>query len=152
MFGLTQMARARSSLLKQIIQPARLASNAANTKEAPAKYEKTVNTVTLMGRVGADPQKRGNEQHPVVIFSLATHLNYKYESGEQQQKTEWHRICCFRPGLRDLVYQYVQKGQRVYVTGRLTYGEITDAEGVQRATTAIIADDVIFMSGTPKSA
>jgi single-strand DNA-binding protein len=50
-----------------------------------------------------------------------------------------------------LVYQYVKKGQRVYVTGRLTYGEITDTEGVQRATTAIIAEDVIFMSSGKSS-
>jgi single-strand DNA-binding protein len=48
------------------------------------------------------------------------------------------------------VYQYVKKGQRVYVTGRLTYGEITDAEGVNRQTTAILAEDVIFMS-SPKA-
>lgn len=36
-----------------------------------------VNTVTILGRVGADPQKRGNEEHPVVTFSVATHNNYK---------------------------------------------------------------------------
>lgn len=40
-----------------------------------------VNNVTLLGRVGADPQKRGSTEHPVVIFSLATHTNYKYETG-----------------------------------------------------------------------
>lgn len=40
-----------------------------------------VNKVTLLGRVGADPQKRGNSENPVVTFPLATHTNYKYESG-----------------------------------------------------------------------
>lgn len=40
-----------------------------------------INQVTLLGRVGADPQKRGNNEHPVVIFSIATHSNYKYMSG-----------------------------------------------------------------------
>lgn len=40
-----------------------------------------INEVTLLGRVGADPQKRGSVEHPLVIFSLATHTNYKYESG-----------------------------------------------------------------------
>lgn len=40
-----------------------------------------VNNVTLLGRVGADPQKRGTTEHPLVIFSLATHTNYKYETG-----------------------------------------------------------------------
>jgi len=72
-------------------------------------------------------------------------------AGEQVNKPEWHRICCFRAGLRELAYQYVKKGQRVYVTGRLTYGEIIDAHGVQRQTTGIIAEDIIFMSPADKS-
>lgn len=42
-----------------------------------------VNQVSLLGRTGGPPQKRGSEQHPVVIFSLATHTNYKYETGKQ---------------------------------------------------------------------
>jgi single-strand DNA-binding protein len=84
----------------------------------------------------------GEVRHP----NLGANILSWFSSGENNQKTEWHRICCFKPALRDLVYQYVKKGQRVYVSGRLTYGEITDAEGVQRATTAIIAEDVIFMS------
>lgn len=40
-----------------------------------------MNNVTLLGRVGADPQKRGSDERPVVTFSLATHTNYKYETG-----------------------------------------------------------------------
>lgn len=40
-----------------------------------------VNNVTLLGRVGANPQKRGTAEHPVIIFSVATHTNYKYETG-----------------------------------------------------------------------
>ncbi len=42
-----------------------------------------MNQVTLLGRVGGEPQKRGNEEHPVVIFSLATHINYKYDGGKR---------------------------------------------------------------------
>lgn len=41
-----------------------------------------INQVTLLGRVGAEPQKRGNEEHPLVIFSVATHVNYKNPSGK----------------------------------------------------------------------
>ncbi|XP_055615472.1 single-stranded DNA-binding protein, mitochondrial [Toxorhynchites rutilus septentrionalis] len=111
----------------------------------PSRVEKTVNTVTLLGRVGADPQKRGNETHPVVTFSVATHSNYKYESGDWMQKTDWHRVAVFKPGLRDAVMSYLRKGQRTMVTGKITYGEITDQEGKQRTTTSIIADDVIFL-------
>ncbi|XP_052868482.1 single-stranded DNA-binding protein, mitochondrial [Anopheles cruzii] len=110
-----------------------------------SRIEKTVNTVTLLGRVGADPQRRGNDEHPVVMFSVATHSNYKYESGDWMQKTDWHRVVVFKPGLRDSVLSYLKKGQRTLVTGKITYGEITDQEGKQRTTSSIIADDVIFL-------
>ncbi|XP_065221549.1 single-stranded DNA-binding protein, mitochondrial-like [Planococcus citri] len=107
------------------------------------KIEKTINQVTLLGRVGAEPQKRGNEAHPLVTFSLATHTNYKTDSGFNQ-KTDWHRICVFKPNLRDNVSNYLRKGQRVYVTGKIMYGEIKDESGGTQATTSILADDVIF--------
>nr|CAD7455718.1 unnamed protein product [Timema tahoe] len=103
-----------------------------------------LNEVTLLGRVGGEPQKRGTEEHPVVIFSLATHTNYKYDTGEFMQRTDWHRVCIFKPSLRDTVYNYLKKGQRVYVAGRLTYGEVKDEAGNPRPTTAVVADDVIF--------
>ncbi|KAL1140542.1 hypothetical protein AAG570_000472, partial [Ranatra chinensis] len=104
-----------------------------------------LNLVTLIGRVGAEPQKRGTEQHPVVIFSLATHTNYKYESGEFAQKTDWHRICVFKPALRDVVFSYLRKGQRIHVSGKISYGSVSE-DGVQKPTTSIIADDIIFFN------
>lgn len=103
-----------------------------------------INQVTLLGRVGADPQKKGSEEHPAVVFSLATHSNYRYETGEFMQRTEWHRIVCFKPGLRETILKYLKKGQRVHVSGRIMYGEIKAEEGAARTTTAIAADDVIF--------
>ncbi|XP_015379971.1 PREDICTED: single-stranded DNA-binding protein, mitochondrial [Diuraphis noxia] len=118
------------------------------TQEAPlpVKIEKTINKVTLLGRVGADPQKRGTEEHPVVVFSLATHQNYINNNEESTQKTDWHRIVVFRPGLRDTVYNYLQKGQRVHISGRLIYGELKDESGTSRTTTSIAADDIIFFN------
>ncbi|EDS32832.1 single-stranded DNA-binding protein, mitochondrial [Culex quinquefasciatus] len=129
---------------------ARLLSNVPSClirsySSAPDRIEKTVNTVTLLGRVGADPQKRGSEAHPVVTFSVATHSNYRYDSGDWMQKTDWHRVVVFKPALRDAVMNYLRKGQRTMVTGKITYGEITDQEGKQRPTTSVIADDVIFL-------
>lgn len=106
--------------------------------------EKTINQVTLLGRAGGNPQERGTAKHPVVVFSLATHINYKYESGEYMQKTDWHRICVFKPFLRENVSSHLKKGQRVLVNGRLSYGEYKDEEGNMKSTTAIIADEVIF--------
>lgn len=114
------------------------------------KSEKTINQVTLLGRVGADPQKRGSEEHPVINFPLATHYSYKYESGDMLQRTDWHRISIFKPGLRDTVYKYLKKGQRVYITGKLSYGEVKMDDGQVRSASTIIADDVIFFQNVPE--
>lgn len=65
-------------------------------------------------------------------------------AGDVTQKTEWHRICVFKPYLRDSTFKYTSKGQRVLVQGRIIYGEIRDAEGQVKPTTSIVADDVIF--------
>ncbi|XP_028177435.1 single-stranded DNA-binding protein, mitochondrial [Ostrinia nubilalis] len=113
------------------------------------KSEKTINQVTLLGRVGADPQKRGSEAHPVINFPLATHFHYKYESGDILQRTDWHRVSIFKPGLRDTVYKYLKKGQRVYVTGKLSYGEVKLDDGQVRTASTVIADDVIFFQNQP---
>ncbi|KAL1489932.1 hypothetical protein ABEB36_013858 [Hypothenemus hampei] len=116
----------------------------ASLPQEPTRIEKSINNVTLLGRVGGDPQKKGTDEHPVVVFSLATHSNYRYESGEFMQRTEWHRIVCFKPGLRDTVLNYLKKGQRVHVTGRITYGEVKAEDGTPKSTMAIAAEDVIF--------
>lgn len=108
-----------------------------------------LNQVTLLGRVGADPQKRGSEEHPVINFPLATHYSYKYESGDVLQRTDWHRISIFKPGLRDTVYKFLKKGHRVYITGKLSYGEVKMDDGQVRTASTIIADDVIFFQNAP---
>ncbi|XP_044256114.1 single-stranded DNA-binding protein, mitochondrial [Tribolium madens] len=119
-------------------------SSTTTTDQEPAKIEKSINSVQLLGRVGADPQKKGTEQHPIAVFSLATHTNYRYESGQFMQRTEWHRVICFKPGLRETILNFLKKGQRVHVTGRITYGEVMGEDGKPKSTTAIAADDVIF--------
>ncbi|KAF5284993.1 hypothetical protein FQR65_LT02304 [Abscondita terminalis] len=115
-----------------------------SSQQEPERVEKTLNSVQLLGRVGAEPQRKGSTEHPVVVFSLATHTNYRYESGEFLQRTEWHRVICFKPGLRETIMNYMKKGQRVHVMGRITYGEVKGDDGKSRSTTAIQAEDVIF--------
>ncbi|XP_074104321.1 mitochondrial single stranded DNA-binding protein [Cotesia typhae] len=125
-------------------QVSRLMPKFISSSAEANRLEKTLNQVCLLGRVGGEPQKRGTEQHPVVVFSLATHTNYKYDGGDYVQRTDWHRICVFKPYLRDSVYENLKKGQRILVNGRLSYGEIKDDSGNPRPTTAVIADEVIF--------
>ncbi|KAJ6640197.1 Single-stranded DNA-binding protein, mitochondrial [Pseudolycoriella hygida] len=116
--------------------------------DQPTRVEKTVNSVTLLGRVGNEPQKRGNEQHPVVMFSIATHNNYKYENGDWAQSTDWHRVVVFKPALRESVLNFLKKGQRALVTGKITYGEVIDPQGKPRLSPSIVADDVILFQGS----
>ena len=95
-------------------------------------------------------------KNPVTIFSLATNEmwrsgeNETYQMGDVSQKTTWHRISVFLPGLRDVAYQYVKKGSRIYVEGKVDYGEYTDKNNVRRQATTIIADNIIFLSDQMK--
>ncbi|CAD1470986.1 unnamed protein product, partial [Heterotrigona itama] len=57
------------------------------------------------------------------------------------QRTDWHRICVFKPNLRETVFTYLKKGQRILVSGRITYGEYKDEEGTLKSNTSVIADD-----------
>ncbi|KAG8138295.1 hypothetical protein E2320_004198 [Naja naja] len=85
--------------------------------EISTTLERSLNRIQLLGRVGQDPVMRQMEgKNPVTIFSLAT--NEMWRSGDSEvvqaddvtQKTTWHRISVFRPGLRDLAYRFVKKG------------------------------------------
>ncbi|KAK4828751.1 hypothetical protein QYF61_000742 [Mycteria americana] len=112
-----------------------------------------MNRVQLLGRVGQDPiMRQVDGKNPVTIFSLATNEMWRTaesdvtQGGDISQKTTWHRISVFRPGLRDVTYQYVKKGARLYVEGKIDYGEYTDKNNVRRQATTIIADNVIFLS------
>ncbi|XP_031445666.1 single-stranded DNA-binding protein, mitochondrial [Excalfactoria chinensis] len=119
--------------------------------------ERSMNRVQLLGRVGQDPiMRQVDGKNPVTIFSLATNEMWRTgenevaQTGDISQKTTWHRISVFRPGLRDVTYQYVKKGSRLYVEGKLDYGEYTDKNNVRRQATTIIADNVIFLSDNIK--
>lgn len=80
------------------------------------------------------------------MHSLVLYFFYQFaEDGTPSQKVDWHRVCVFKPTLRDVVYTYLKKGQRVYVSGRVSYGDVTDESTGRRTTlTSIIADDIIF--------
>ncbi|KAI5094230.1 single-stranded DNA-binding protein, mitochondrial [Silurus meridionalis] len=112
-----------------------------------------INRVQLLGRVGQDPVMRQVEgRNPVTIFSMATNEMWRSgegevsQTGDVSQKTTWHRISVFKPGLRDVAYHYVKKGARILVEGKLDYGEYVDKNNVKRQATTIIADNIVFLS------
>ena len=82
-------------------------------REQPGAHtprEKCLNQVTLLGRIGQDPQIRGSQAKPVTTFSLATNSSWKAdEYSEWQNKTEWHQVTVFKPSLQDAVYNFLTK-------------------------------------------
>lgn len=69
---------------------------------------------------------------------------FRLESGDWAQRTDWHQVAVFRPDLRENVKNYLTKGQRVLLFGKITYGEYRDKEGNTRSTSSIVADDITF--------
>jgi len=101
-----------------------------------------INKVILVGNLGNDPEVRympnGNA---VANVSLATSETWKDKStGEQQEKTEWHRVVFFNR-LAEIVEQYVKKGTKLYVEGRLQTRS-WDQDGVKRYSTEVVANEM----------
>jgi len=105
-----------------------------------------VNTVTVIGNLGGDPQTRSLPSgDSVANFSLATTERFKDRSGARQERTEWHRIVVFGK-LADTCGQYLSKGRQVYVEGRLTTREYEAKDGTgKRYRTEIVARQVRFL-------
>jgi single-strand DNA-binding protein len=115
---------------------------------------RSLNRVTLIGNLGADPEVRSTANGSrVATISLATSRVWKNQSGERQEKTEWHRVVLWNNrgnALADLVERYCKKGDKVYVEGSIEYRSWQDREGQTRYTTEITARDLILLS--PRSA
>lgn len=100
----------------------------------------SVNKVILVGNLGKDPESRFLPDGGAVCnFSLATTDKWKDKSGEQQERTEWHRISTFNK-LAEICGEYLKKGSQVYIEGRLQTRKWQDKEGQDRYTTEIVAD------------
>ena len=102
-----------------------------------------VNKVILVGNLGNDPDMRYTAGGAAVAnISLATTDSWRdKESGEKQERTEWHRIVFFGK-LAEIVGEYLRKGSQVYVEGRLQTRKWQDKEGTDRYTTEIVANDM----------
>jgi single-strand DNA-binding protein len=88
-----------------------------------------VNSVTVIGNLGGDPQTRSLPSgDSVANFSLATTERFKDRNGARQERTEWHRIVAFGK-LAETCAQYLSKGRQVYVEGRLTTREFEVKDG-----------------------
>ena len=108
----------------------------------------SVNKVILIGNVGRDPETRYMPSGDAVTnLSLATTDKYKdKQSGEQKEATEWHRIAFFGK-LAEIAGQYLKKGSQCYIEGKLRTRKFTDANGIEKYSTEIVADSIKMLGG-----
>ncbi len=109
-----------------------------------------INKVILVGNLGNDPDVRYTANGAAVSnISIATSESWKdKESGEQVEKTEWHRVVFFGK-LAEIVAEYLKKGSQVYVEGRLQTRKWQDKEGNDKYTTEIVANEMQMLGSKP---
>ena len=108
---------------------------------------RSLNKVMLIGNVGNDPDVRTTSSGtPIANMSLATTRTWKDGSGEQKEKTEWHRLTVWGK-LVDVVERYVKKGDRLYVEGRIEYSE-SESDGQKRYWSNVNVFEMVML-GSP---
>jgi single-strand DNA-binding protein len=108
---------------------------------------KSINKVILVGNVGKDPEVRYSASGtPVANFSLATNEKFKDRHGEWQERTEWHSVVVWKR-LAEVVGEYVAKGSKVYVEGKIQISSWEDRQsGERKYRTEIVARDLLLLS------
>ena len=99
-----------------------------------------INKIEIQGRIGTVRSNVINDRK-VVNFSVATDYLYKGKDGLGISETTWHNIVAWR-GLATLAQQYIRKGSQIFLIGHLSYRKYTDANGIERFVTEIIADKI----------
>jgi single-strand DNA-binding protein len=105
------------------------------------KMSGSVNKVTLVGNLGRDPEVRAMQNgDKIVQLSIATSDRWKDKSsGEQRERTEWHRVVIFNDALGKIAEQYLKKGSTVYLEGQLQTRKWTDQQsGQEKYTTEVV--------------
>lgn len=100
----------------------------------------SLNKVCLIGNLGSDPEiRRTQSGNPVASFSVATSETWRdRNSGEKKEKTDWHNVVIWNEGLCKVAEQYLKKGSKVYIEGKLQTRKWQDQAGTDRYTTEVI--------------
>lgn len=107
----------------------------------------SVNKVTLIGRVGRDPEVRYMPNGEAVAnFSIATSESWKDKNGERVTKTEWHNIALYRK-MAEIAGQYLKKGSQVYIEGKIQSRKYTGKDGIERTAYEIIGSEMKMLGG-----
>jgi single-strand DNA-binding protein len=109
-----------------------------------------INKVILIGNLGQDPEVRYTQSNTAIAnISIATSETWKdKQTGENREQTEWHRCVAYRR-LAEICGEYLKKGSKVYVEGRLQTRKWQDKDGVERYTTEIVINDLQMLDGRP---
>lgn len=103
---------------------------------------KGVNKVTLLGNLGQDPEVHTSDiGSSVVTLNLATKNSYKDKTGQWIEQTEWHKVTLFKR-LAEIAREYLKKGAKVYIEGKLQTNKWQDKNGQDRFTTEIVANEL----------
>lgn len=105
-----------------------------------------INKVTLIGNLGKNPEVRYSQARAAICsFSMATTETFKNVKGEKEERTEWHRIVCFGR-LGEICGEYLQKGAKIYLEGRLQTRSWDDKDGNTKYTTEIVGREMKMLS------
>ena len=108
-----------------------------------------LNKVMIIGNLGADPEMRYTaDGNALTSFRVATSRNYTGGDGERHEETEWFSVVTWRK-LAEQCSQFLQKGRRVYVEGRLRTRSWDTPEGQRRYRTEVVAERVLFLDRAP---
>ena len=106
---------------------------------------RSLNRVQLIGNLTRDPELRYTPQGTAVCsFSIATNRNWTTDTGDKKEEVEFHRIVAWNK-LAELCSQFLVKGRKVYVEGRLSTRQWNAQDGTQRQTTEIVISDMILL-------
>src|SRR5918999_1723035 len=106
---------------------------------------KSVNKVILLGNLTRDPElKQSAGKKSVCVFGLATNKPWPIKPGERQLATEFHRIVAFDK-LAETCHQYLSKGRKVYVEGRLQSHTYTGQDGVERIGVEVVLEELVML-------
>ena len=110
-----------------------------------------MNRIDIIGNAGAAPEIRNiNKEKKVANFSVATTERYKDSNGQKKEVTTWHRVVAWN-GLAEIAEKHVTKGKQLRVTGKMSYRNYTDQNGVEHNVAEIIASEIELLGG-PKAA
>jgi len=110
----------------------------------------SLNKVMIIGNLGRDPEMRYTPSgQPVTQFTVAVNRNYKNQAGEWQEETEWFRIVAWGP-LAERTAEYLRKGRKVYIEGRLQTRQWEGQDGQKRYTTELVANTVTPLDPRPR--